>query len=349
VSFDEDEFEVSHADALSGASQRFAPEQMVTCSVCARRNPPTRMKCLYCGAEIPETEATKNLRRPVLKPLEEWEQGFNVVLLREQSADANENALRDAATLLRLERSALEGMLAANAALPLARVAAHDEAQMIERRLSELNFAVEIISDVDLEAESKVPQRVRQLRWTENDVTLTTNIGANSHVVRWKDVVLLVSGRLRHKRIEIEEGRGRRGMRNEVVDSREMFEDESVLDVYACAPGEGWRITAENFDFSCLGEEKNLLAAQNFRTLVAELRARASLARFDDEYAPLRPLLAHAWPLAERTEAGGLRRARPGRFHREAVTTVSNEAQFTRYSLLLHHLELRQGRRSDGK
>jgi hypothetical protein len=95
------------------------------------------------------------------------------------------------------------------------------------------------------------------------------------------------------------------------------------------------------FDYSCLGEGKGLLAAENFEALVAALRARAPSAVYDEEYARLRPLLADVWPSAERTESLGLRRDRPGRVNTEAVTTVSNEGQFTRYSRLRQLLVLR--------
>jgi hypothetical protein len=51
--------------------------------------------------------------------------------------------------------------------------------------------------------------------------------------------------------------------------------------------------------------------------------------------------LQTAWPAAEQTSTGGLRRQRLGRVHTEAVTYVSNEAQFTRYGRLRQHFILR--------
>ncbi len=344
MKFDEDEIAASSFDALSSEAQRFSSQEMVVCARCEQRSPPTRMKCLYCGAALPETEETKALRRPALKRLEEWEQGFNVVLLPGGSAGVNDTALHEASALLRLGKNTFEEMLKVNAPLPLARVATEDEAQLLEKRFGELNFAVEIVPDVELATETKIPKRVRRLQWTDDEISFTMKGSDESQRIASKDIMLLVLGRLRKLRIEVEEGRGRRGGDKEVVESRAMFEDESVLDVHASAAGFGWHIAAENFDFSCLGERKNLLVAQNFRTLTDELRARAISSRFCDEYASLRPFLAHAWPLTERTEASGLRRSRPGRFHTEAATIMSNEAQFMRYSCLLHHLELRRRR-----
>src|ERR1041384_881090 len=58
----------------------FAPDQLVACPACLRANAPTRQRCLYCGATLPATTGAANLRRPAQRKLEEWEQGFNVVL-----------------------------------------------------------------------------------------------------------------------------------------------------------------------------------------------------------------------------------------------------------------------------
>src|SRR5215208_2607295 len=70
------------ADARADDAPRpFAPEQLVACDECLRANAPTRMNCLYCGAALPRTRQSVALRRPVLKKLEEWEHGFNVVTL----------------------------------------------------------------------------------------------------------------------------------------------------------------------------------------------------------------------------------------------------------------------------
>jgi len=103
---------------------------------------------------------------------------------------------------------------------------------------------------------------------------------------------------------------------------------------------ETWRIASRSFDFSCLGEKKKLLAAENFVTLVQTLRERAPAATFDDSYPQLRKLLTAVWPMVQQTSGGGWRRMRPGKFNVQAVTTTNNEAQFTRYSRLRHYLQL---------
>ncbi|MCA1817370.1 MAG: hypothetical protein LC746_13435 [Acidobacteria bacterium] len=89
------------------------------------------------------------------------------------------------------------------------------------------------------------------------------------------------------------------------------FEDDSAA---------SWRLQAAGFDYSCLGAGKSLLASENFARLAGLVRERAARAVFDDSYSRVRHLLRFAWSPTERREAGGLRRARPGRFSTEAVT-----------------------------
>ncbi|MBA2734152.1 MAG: hypothetical protein H0U54_14890, partial [Acidobacteria bacterium] len=103
-----------------------------------------------------------------------------------------------------------------------------------------------------------------------------------------------------------------------------------------------WRITADNFDFSCLGAQKKLVTAQNFATLIEILRARATEAVYDNSYHRLRQMLAAAWPLEQETESRGWRRKGPGRVSTEAVTRSDNDIQFTRYSRLRYYLQLHQ-------
>jgi hypothetical protein len=156
----------------------------------------------------------------------------------------------------------------------------------------------------------------------------------------WAEIVLVVAGRIFKKRIEIEE-LSRRGAGGEIVESRELSDDEGVVDLYFADGATNWRINASSFDYSCLGARKSLLASENFARLVELLCGRASRAACDDSYRRVRHLLRFAWSPTERTEAGGLRRTRPGRISTEAITLVTNETQFTRYSRLLRHFAAR--------
>lgn len=330
-----------------GAARPFAPEQMVACDECLRANAPTRPACLYCGAALPRTKQAAALWRPRLKKLEEWEHGFNVVTLPRAPGALTSDAAEEAASLLRLDAGGLKEMALAGRAMPVARVASADEAWLVVERLRELGLNTEVFPD---EVLARRPLRARAFEFEADAVVCRTGPEAGPLRVAWSEVVLLVTGRVVSRRIEVaERRRGLRG-RSETVDTRELASDEAVLDLYTSrveereaqgGGGLGFRVTSGGFDYSCLGEGKGLVAAENFNALVAAVRGLAPSAAHDDEYARLRQLLSDVWPSAERTESLGLRRERVGRFNTEAVTTVSNETQFTRYARLRHLLVLR--------
>jgi len=160
--------------------------------------------------------------------------------------------------------------------------------------------------------------------------------------VAWPDVLLLVAGRIITKQVEVEERRG--GAKTEIVDARETASDALALNIHTVTDGEEWRVESDSFDFSCLGAKKKLLAAENFAALVETfmtcIERAGGRARFDDSYNRVRRLLTLVWPLDERTEARGLRRASVGRFNTEALTSISNETQFARYARLCRQIEL---------
>jgi hypothetical protein len=335
-------------DALGeGAARPFAPEQMVACEECLRANPPTRMNCLYCGAALPRTKQSAALWRPKLKKLEEWEQGFNVVTLSRAAGALTSDAAEEAASLLHLDVGGLKEIVVQGRAMPLARSASADEAWLIVERLRELGLSTEVFPD---EVLARRPLRVRAFEFEEDALVCRTGPEAEPRRVPWSEVVLLVTGRIVSRRVEVSERKGGLGGRSETVETRELASDEAVLDLYTSsveeheahgAGGAGFRVLSGGFDYSCLGERKGLIAAENFKALATALRERAPSAVFDEEYARLRPLLSDVWPSAERTESLGLRRERAGRLNTEAVTTVSNETQFTRYARLRHLLVLR--------
>jgi hypothetical protein len=329
------------------AARPFEPGQMVACDECLRANPPTRLACLYCGATLPASAQSAALRRPALKQLEEWEHGFNVVTLGRAPGALTSEAAEDAAALLRLDVGALKEMTLAGRSMPLARAASADEAWLVVEKLRALGLNTEVFPD---EALARRPARVRAFEFEDDALVCRAGPAVPPRRVRWSEVALVVTGRVVSRRVEVAERKAGFGSRSETVETRELAADDAVLDLYtafgeghdaAGAEDAGFRVMAGGFDYSCLSGEKGLLAAENFKALAAALRARATSAAFDEEYARLRPLLSDVWPSAERTESLGLRRGRAGRMNTEAVTTVSNEGQFTRYARLRHLLTLR--------
>ena len=111
-----------------------------------------------------------------------------------------------------------------------------------------------------------------------------------------------------------------------------------MLDIYLAKQPESWRINAGSFDFSCLGENKTLLAGENFPRLTNLIRDRASNAEFDDSYHSVRRCLEMVWPVAKRVESAGLK-VRGSKYSTGEIITTNSEPQFTRYSRLCHYLK----------
>jgi hypothetical protein len=332
------------AEPLRSEPRGFAPEQMVRCEACLRANPPTRTSCLYCAAQLPTNEANAPLQKPTLRRLEKWEQGFNVILMPGGAAHPTDEALQATAQLLRLTFNDLKRIIAAQEPLPIALASTPEEAALIERKLSESGMKAFVVADYELDGAEAAAKRVRALELTESALVLSQSGGGESSRVAWAEIKLMVTGRLFVREIEVEERKGR-GSENEILDAREISADESMLDIYTAQDQGCRRIAADSFDFSCLGPEKKLIAAQNFSTLVETLRARATEAVYDDSYNGVRHGLKAVWPLEQQTESRGWRRRRPGQVSTEAITRIDNESQFTRYSRLrrylqLHHSEL---------
>jgi hypothetical protein len=344
LSLDDDVRLFIDAEPLRSEPRGFTPEQMIRCEACLRANPPTRTSCLYCAAQLPTTVANAPLQRPTLRRLEKWEQGFNVILMPGGAAHLADEPLHEAAQLLRLGLDDLRRIIEAQNPLPVALASTPEEAALIARKLVETGIRTCVVADSDLGRVESAVKRVRALELTDSELVLNPSGGRETSRISWAEIKLLVTGRLFVREIEVEERKGR-GAENEILDAREISADESMLDIYTAQDQGCRRIAADNFDFSCLGSEKKLIAVQNFSTLVETLRARASDAVYDDSYNGVRHALTAVWPLEQQTESRGWRRRRPGQVSTEAVTRIDNESQFTRYSqmrryLQLHHSEL---------
>ncbi len=317
----------------------FALEQMVRCDECLRANPPTRVNCLYCAAILPINDATVNLQKPALRPLEKWEQGYNTILLSAPSNSAAELAnetLREAADLLRLSPADLALILSLRVPLPLARAATIDEATLVERRLSNLGLNTCIMSDGELGTGPGGPIKVRALEIDESQIFAFQNPESPAIRISWTDFVLFVVGRLTVKRVELKEQKGAR-VENRILDASEFITDQTVLDLYTRVQTTPYRITANSFDFSCLGKNKGLLASDNISRLINVFREHAPYAGFDDSFNSVRKALEAVWPSEQQNESSGWRRERPGKYSIGSVTKLTNEMQFLRYSRLRYY------------
>lgn len=148
---------------------------------------------------------------------------------------------------------------------------------------------------------------------------------------------MLVKGRLTVKSLASTERRGS-GRENEIVDATETQTDEAVVEIFTDENRSSFRISANSFDFSCLGASKGLLANENFERLLQLILQYAPTATLDDSYKQVRQLLEFAWPVEKKTESKGWRRERIGKVTYGAVTEVTNQLQFSRYTRLRYYL-----------
>jgi len=277
------------------------------------------------------------LRKPVLRQPEKHKLGYNNILLPAESSVANE-IISEAAALLKLSTENVEQLMSQRIAMPVARTASREEAELVTLRLRDLGLSCVTVSDEELGLASSdnVVKRVRAMRFDDERV-LVSHSGTEDANVSWSDVILILPARLIETRLEIKE-RMTRKPENEILDTSEFFRDEAVIDFYTATDSFTWRVNATGFDFSCLGKEKALVANENFSRLQKVIVEKAVNAQFDDSYRRVRTLLDLAWSTQSEMQSSGWRRERPGKLSVGLATTKSNESQFTRYSRLRHYL-----------
>ena len=320
-------------------AEPFAPEQMVRCDECLRANPPTRVNCLYCRAVLPLNDSDAILQKPTLRPLEKWEQGYNNILmspLANPLVNPGAAPVRDAAGLLRLHPEDLARILSAKMPLPLARAATMDEASLVQRRLSALGIETSIVADAEPGTATTGPLKVRTMAIDDERIYAYQTPESPAIHVSWSDLVLLVAGRLTVRRIEVKEERARQ--ENRILESSQFASDEAVVDFYTSKQEIPYRIAANSFDFSCLGNRKSLVAGENIVTLIGLFREFAPQLVYDDSFNSVRKLLEAVWPSEQQHESSGWHRERPGKYSIGSAAELSNETQFWRYSRLRYHL-----------
>ena len=331
---------VSDREVTAKATARaFTEAEMIACEACLRANPPTRATCLYCAAGLPATEQNLHAQSAPAPTPAELDNGYQIVPASAPARDIAESSLAQAAALLELKAVELKAILNAPQPLPLARAATPEQATMLGDKLRAVGIENIMVADEELHLKNPA-KRIRAIEFRDDSLMGIAAGGSTKLSTRLSDVILIVAGRLLVSRTEVEERP--RGRRNQLLDSRELSRDESVLDLHLRSDQAGWRILADNFDFSCLGSEKKATAFANFKVLVNLLRERANDARFDDLYVRLRPALALVWPIEQQTRKGKSRGRGDGKPYLSTVTTADNEGQFTRYSRLGRYLKLRE-------
>jgi hypothetical protein len=319
--------------------QGFSPQEMVRCDVCLRANPPTRAICLYCAEVLPAGKRLADPRAINLKPLEDSVPGYNCILIPDDVDKQEARKSSEAAQVLKLDGAHFERIVSAHLPFPVTRTATREEAELVTGGLGALGFNLIVVSDAELGFTEANVIQIRAADITDAAIVLKQMGGERGIVIPWDELELIVSGRLMTKRVEATEQKGKRGQK-EIVEAREFFVDDLVMDLYSRTRTESFRVVSQKFDFSGLSN-RSLLAAENFFLLLNFICSKSSETRHDSSYLSLRQLLDVTWPSGQHTASAGWRRERPGKYSVEAVTESSNLNQFTRYSRLSYLLSQR--------
>jgi hypothetical protein len=154
--------------------------------------------------------------------------------------------------------------------------------------------------------------------------------------VPYQEVVLLVQGTLFEAKTE-SASRRKRGV-STIQEEARVSKDEEVLDIHVSGNSPGFRVLTTGFDFSCLGEEKELLAVNNIGRLAEKLNEAVGTGKLDNDYRRVREFLSLIWEFEEMRDSSGLKRSGLGKVDLLSTVTLNNRRQFTKYSRLSKHL-----------
>lgn len=310
----------------------FALEELLTCDSCLRANAPTRTQCLYCGAQLGPSGSTSRL--PVATAATEPQPSATYIVVRSRAGvSIAPSVVEQLAGRFQFKTAELQGGIDSCGPFPLTKAARE---QALELLAEVQAHGVEAFLITASQMETTLPRKIRALQFNETSLTALTASPVQQLRANWGDLALIVSGRLQTNRVEVDERQSRSAIKH--LDRRELSQDESVIDLYA-KPGLAWRLTAKEFDFSCLGEQKSLTAFDNLRALI-DLFRRRSGAELNDAYTRLRPLLNVTWPLEMTSSKGRSQRPRASRKDVSVVTATDNTTQFNNYSRLAWSVRL---------
>ena len=306
----------------------FKADEMIDCDSCSRKNPPNRLKCMYCGGGLAVKAEYADGISPISRKLEAWEKGFNVIL---HSANSDADVKR-AAALLQIETPFFEEILTAKTPLPVARIESVAEADLLISRFSDLGFECSMVTDENLNADD-LPVRTSGIDINDGVISIIDFNTREVTAIPADELALIVTGMLSKSKVDLLEKKGRGG-KTKLLYETETASDEAVIDIYSRSDAKGFRVNLAGFDFSCLGEDKGLLASENIRRLAVVLKEIAPNARLIADYVSIRHTLADVWEVDARRDAKGRQRAGFGRAGFGSVASSSNVLQFTKYSRL---------------
>lgn len=314
----------------------FKPDEMLDCEKCGKKTPPSRLKCFYCGAELKVSDAQAAGLKPRLRQMEEWEKGFNVIY-KPATGVAVDIAFEAVAEILHLDTDYIRQILECGKPLPLARAETEKEAEVIVNILSELGLESFVLGDESLQT-SKPNHRLRGIKVNKDSVLLLLFNSNESIDLAVSELKLIVLGAVYRRTIESDQVMKTK-KENRTTETVETTYDEPVMDIYCSAEPIGYRIESSGFDFSCLGDEKRMMARENMKLLSDMLRSVAPNAKYVDDYLKLRAEIGKVWQVEQKTESGGLKRENLIKLKRSTLVAINNISQFTRYSRMQWHLK----------
>jgi hypothetical protein len=312
----------------------FDSEKLLSCVGCDRMNPPNRLSCLYCGRALEIDVHDAASIKTNLRKLELWERGVNVIL-REQDSDIEPDHQK-LASFLSMDAADVSIIIDAGTPLPLARVASEKEADILRSGLEQFGLKCTSVKDDVLVAE-RPPVRLSGMAITDGQLTLNDFNTGKLRETAIADLVLIVPGNITDSKVDSLETKGIR-KKAQLTDQSASIMDEALFDIYLRNDPIGFRVRMAGFDFSCLGEDKGLLAGENMQRLVNVLKVRAPHAKLVDNYRSVRQALGRVWDIESHKDSKNVERAGFGKAKFGTVESTSNLNQFTKYSRLQWHL-----------
>ncbi len=327
--------EIQTEAAPESRIESYDPSEMIVCAICARANPPNRLDCIYCGVKLEITEEQTLNLRPTLRKADQLKPALNLVYIS-KLREPDQVGLKEAGKMLRIDPDLLGSAVKIGCPIPLARSEQHDEMEIVVSRLGEIGFETAVFPDQLFEMRTAT-RRLRRVGLNGDNLEMRLFNNAENITVRPDQLKLIVAGAIFKRRVESTEKHSRKN-ENKILETAETTADELLIDLYVGEDKIGYRISANGFDFSCLNEDKGMVANTNVKLLVEWLRRFSPNASYDSNYMRLRGYLSKIWDVEEHTDSMGLKRRGLGAVKREIVTTSNNDSQFTKYSRLQRRL-----------
>ncbi|MFT3746372.1 MAG: zinc ribbon domain-containing protein [Pyrinomonadaceae bacterium] len=317
---------------LQSENIAFERNAMLSCSKCSRANPPNRFKCFYCGSELDLPDERVAAITSTFRRLEPWERGVNVILSK-TSVDAD---LKMAASILSLETDEVGLILECGKGFPLARVEDASAAGNMIARLRSVGIECFSVDDSEVKFDSK-PIRIGSVDFGSGEVGFKDFNTGKIDFFRSYEIALVVEGWVSKTRTDSVEKRRLRGG-SKPVDQASMTTDDRILDIYPSGDHAGFRIMPAGFDFSCLGQQRALLARENWGRILDLFKTKLPSAEFVLNYPEIRSALDPVWPVESRNETKGMINTGFGKREFGSIATTTNLKQFDRYSRLQKYL-----------